>query len=344
MCVAAVSGRPFFSIVIATRNNAGRTLGRAIESVRAQTLQDLEVVIVDDGSTDGVSLPVLLSLARELSETLRINVLTQPNGGPGAARNHGVNEACGDFVVFLDDDDEWHPDKLATLKQVIDAERPDFVYTGMEILNAQGRVLSTRVPVAPVHLPEAVQYQCPAVPSVMAFRKAYFERVGGFLTDLMGFEDWALVATVARDLVEGRAQVSVIPLPHTRYYQLPNAMSAGSAWRTLLAKESQLNRKRGLLDYRLSGMPWLKWWLRRNSDTLYTHGIGARDAGSPWVGFGLIGASLCLGPLRTAGYKALAVTVLRLAGLRWQWSDAAPSPVTSRSHRMIGDHGQSMGK
>lgn len=322
---------PFFSVVIATYNNRGRTLRRAVDSVRAQTFQDFELIIVDDGSSDAVSLPSTRALVSELPASIRMRLLTQENAGPGVARNHGVREASGEWVVFLDDDDEWCPEKLARLKETIEAEAPDFVYTGMDILDASGQLVSRRLPVAPAEMLAVVHLECPAVPSVMAFRKSYFEGVGGFRGDLMGFEDWALMATVARDHAERRAKVSAVPATLTRYYQLPTSMSAGSGWRKMLRKELHLNRMRGVLDYGLSGTQWVQWVLRRNSETFYTHGVGARDSGSPMFGLALIGVSLWLWPFRRKGYRALVVAALRLIG---RPTDASASDTGIERHAL----------
>ncbi len=318
---------PYFSVVIATFNNRGRTLGRAIDSIRAQTLRDFEIIIVDDGSSDEESFHIAGVLAGELKPSTGVQVLTQPHAGPGVARNHGVRNAVGEWVVFLDDDDEWDSEKLAHLRCTIERDEPDFVYTGMGIHDSNGQLVSIRVPVAPNDLLKTVRLECPVVPSVMAFRKSYFERTGGFLTDLMGFEDWALLAVVARDCAEGRARVSALTAPLTRYYRLPTSMSAGAAWRTMLRKELRLNGKRGLLDYGLSGASWLRWWLRRYSETFYTHGVGARDSGSPWNSLILIGTSICLWPLRRKSYKALVVAALRVAGKPHRWPSTRDSGI-----------------
>ena len=86
--------------------NGERYLGEALESVRAQTYRPLEIIVADDGSTDGTAAAV----ARYGVE---IRYLWQPNLGPAAARNLGLRTAQGEFVAFLDQDDLWHPEKLA---------------------------------------------------------------------------------------------------------------------------------------------------------------------------------------------------------------------------------------
>jgi hypothetical protein len=80
---------------------------RALDSIAAQTFYDFEAIIVDDGSTDGGG-----EIAGQYADA-RMRVLCQENAGPGAARNRGIAEARGEFIAFLDADDEWRPEYLA---------------------------------------------------------------------------------------------------------------------------------------------------------------------------------------------------------------------------------------
>ena len=92
--------------VVIPAYNAEAYLRQAIDSVLAQTHSDLELLVVDDGSTDG---------SRELAESVddrRVSVVSGPNRGPGFARNIGLRNAAGSFVAFLDADDYWLPEKL----------------------------------------------------------------------------------------------------------------------------------------------------------------------------------------------------------------------------------------
>ncbi|MBV9904900.1 MAG: glycosyltransferase family 2 protein [Alphaproteobacteria bacterium] len=104
--------RPFFSVVIPVYNRAHLLVG-ALESVLAQTEQDFEIVVVDDGSTDDPKAVIDAFADR------RIRYIRRANGGGGAARNTGLDEVRGDFVAMLDSDDAFLPNHLATQRKLL---------------------------------------------------------------------------------------------------------------------------------------------------------------------------------------------------------------------------------
>lgn len=97
---------PRVSVIIPLYNKAPY-VRRALDSIAAQTFGDFELIIVDDGSTDE-SVTVV-----ESYKDARLRLLRQQNAGPGAARNRGIAESAGEFIAFLDADDEWLPEYLA---------------------------------------------------------------------------------------------------------------------------------------------------------------------------------------------------------------------------------------
>jgi hypothetical protein len=99
--------------------NKRRWIHRALDSIAAQTFTDYELLVVDDGSTDGET----QNLAHYNDRRFRL--ITQSNAGPGAARNRGIAEAKGELLAFLDADDEWLPNYLKDSIQLLDASRSD---------------------------------------------------------------------------------------------------------------------------------------------------------------------------------------------------------------------------
>ena len=99
-----MNARPSFSVIIAVYNGAA-TLGRAIESVLAQSYTQHEVIVVDDGSTDDTA-----QVAQRFGDAVRY--VRQDNAGVSAARNAGARHAGGEWLAFLDADDWYYPDRL----------------------------------------------------------------------------------------------------------------------------------------------------------------------------------------------------------------------------------------
>jgi len=124
------------SIVIPLYNKAPY-IGRALDSIRAQTFGDYEVIVVDDGSTDGGS-----DLVIGYGDA-RIRLVRQANAGPGPARNRGISEAASPFVTFLDADDEWMPSFLEKSLGLLDHYGPEVAcVTSSYLLEALGRSMT----------------------------------------------------------------------------------------------------------------------------------------------------------------------------------------------------------
>lgn len=118
-----------FSIVTPVYNSAP-FLHACIRSVRAQSFSDWELLLVDDGSTDGSS----LQLDRFAAEDRRLQVFHQQNSGQFYARQVGIRHARGEYLLFLDSDDELEPDCLRTINAALDSENTDILlYTGRTV-------------------------------------------------------------------------------------------------------------------------------------------------------------------------------------------------------------------
>jgi glycosyltransferase involved in cell wall biosynthesis len=126
---------PRFSVVIAAYN-AERMIAAAVRSVLAQTCAELELIVVDDGSTDRTAAVV------GGFDDPRVRLLAQSNRGPAAARNAGIAAAAGVYIGFLDSDDLWMPDYLELTGSALDAaDNPGFAYTDAYVFDdGSGRV------------------------------------------------------------------------------------------------------------------------------------------------------------------------------------------------------------
>jgi glycosyltransferase involved in cell wall biosynthesis len=106
-----VSYTPFVSVVIPTHDRS-QQVNAALESVLAQTYRELEVIIIDDGSTDGTEEIIQGLVSKEADRGKPIRYFFQANQGPSVARNKGIEQAHGEWIAFLDSDDTWLPEKL----------------------------------------------------------------------------------------------------------------------------------------------------------------------------------------------------------------------------------------
>ena len=183
---------PRVSVIIPVFNVA-RTIAPAIDSVRAQTLSDFEIIAADDGSTDD-SLEVLQRYANT------VKVLRQENRGPSAARNFAVANSSGELLAFLDGDDWWKPEFLATMVAARDHE-PQCVmaYCDLQLVDSLGRPFPTALRMSDGHAPtleEMLERLWPIVPSGVIIRRAALDAVGGYPEALRAFEDvylWLLL-------------------------------------------------------------------------------------------------------------------------------------------------------
>ncbi len=114
--------RPRVSVIIPVYNT-GDYLNDALESVRKQTLQYIEVIAIDDGSTDSSA-----GILKEWSSKMNIIILAKKNAGQAAARNDGLDIAAGDYIYFLDSDDWIEPDTLERCVSECDRHNLDFVF------------------------------------------------------------------------------------------------------------------------------------------------------------------------------------------------------------------------
>lgn len=117
---------PRFSIIVPVYN-AGTKLETCIGSVRGQTFNDFELILIDDGSTDGSGSICDLNAA----DDARVKVIHQGNQGVSSARNAGIDAACGDIVLFVDSDDSIEKDLLSEIDSKMNREM-DVLFFGVD--------------------------------------------------------------------------------------------------------------------------------------------------------------------------------------------------------------------
>ncbi len=188
-----MSVSPLVSVVVANYNY-GRFLPEALESVLAQTYENVEVTVVDDGSTDE---------SREVLRRYesRVRVISQENQGVSAARNRGIAESTGTLIAFLDSDDVWLEDKLARQVELFDDDSVRMVYTGLRYVDIDGRDLGTMLDGSCGDvLEELALLRGPGVPatgSTAVIRRSALEKVGLFDESLSTSADWDMWRRIA---------------------------------------------------------------------------------------------------------------------------------------------------
>lgn len=162
--------------------NGGETLEKAIESVRAQTLAPEEILVVDDGSTDG---------SAQLAEKLGCKVIRQENRGVAAARNVLLKEADGEVIALLDHDDAWTKEKLATQIAKLETSGVALVHSDCRFHYDDETVKERRLKIHPDH--DAFEHVLPdnrIITSSAVFYRDLMIEAGGFAEDLSRCSDW----------------------------------------------------------------------------------------------------------------------------------------------------------
>ena len=181
---------PAVSVVVAAYN-AAAFIGDTLASVFAQTFEDFELVLVNDGSPDTAELESALAPYLE-----RIVYLKQENRGAGAARNRALREARAPLVAFLDADDQWLPRYLEEQVAFLESEGHDLVYADAEIFGDSSRAGRTFMENAPsegeVNFASLVSGRCNVITSGVVARKALVLEVGLFDEGLRNSQDFDL--------------------------------------------------------------------------------------------------------------------------------------------------------
>jgi glycosyltransferase involved in cell wall biosynthesis len=207
---------PEVSVIIPCYNH-GHYLGHALHSVLAQIYTDWEAIVVDDGSTDDTA-----AVAASITDP-RIRYIYQEHQGLSAARNTGIGEAQGEYLGFLDADDEWEPEFLARCVGVLQQDDSlGFVYTRAVLVDLQG----TYYPqlegqaLAPQEFLQQLEKGGFFPVHAVLVRREVLAAIGRFDTDLTSVEDWDLWLRISKHY-----RVRSIDEPLARYRVYPGSMS-----------------------------------------------------------------------------------------------------------------------
>lgn len=212
---------PLISVSIPVYNGE-RTIRETIESVLHQTIPDLELIIINDGSSDRT-----LEVVSEIEDP-RLRVFSYPNAGQAASRNLGLSQARGDYISFIDADDLWTPDKLEAQFNALQAN-PDaaVAYSWTDWIDESGNFLrpASRGTHSGDVLAILLLNDFIGSGSNALIRTEALRAVGGFDESLPPAEDWDLWLRLAR-----RYCFVAVPQPHVLYRQLTQSASV-NVWK-----------------------------------------------------------------------------------------------------------------
>jgi glycosyltransferase involved in cell wall biosynthesis len=329
------TGALLVSVVIPAFN-ASSTIDETLRSVRSQSHRQLEIIVVDDGSTDGT----VVIVKRHAAQDSRITIITQRNAGVAAARNAGWQAARADFIAFIDADDLWTPCKIARqLQAIIDGgKRTGLVYSWYDWIDTNSRVSARSDPV--FHAGEVLDYLCQGNfigngSSALVRREALIA-ANGFESGLRasgaeGCEDLLFYCRVAE-----KYHFAVVPEYQIGYRYLPNNMSSNMtrmfrSW-MLVADEiaTRHPERTALLDQGFRN--YARWLLRR-----------ALTGGQLWYFASILGLLCGRDPLLALRVAVRDVPRDIVSEVWWKWRNlrhrAIRHPFSSFA---IGDPNQSL--
>ncbi len=176
---------PLVSVVIPAYNRASK-IGPAVESVLSQSFRDLEVIVVDDGSKDGTPAAARALIARDA----RVRVIELgTNRGAQAARNAGIRAAAGEWIAFLDSDDQWLPGSLQTRLEAVRRENVSVVHSGCRKINPDGSTVIYSDPIRGRAYRTVLSGPAPMFQGLLV-KKTALERIGYLDESIAGYQEW----------------------------------------------------------------------------------------------------------------------------------------------------------
>ena len=225
--------QPLISCIIPAYNGE-RYLHETLDSIIAQTYRPIEIIVADDGSTDGTAAVVGNYL-------YQVRYLFQSNAGTAAACNLGLGAMQGEFIAFLAHDDLWHPEKLKRQMERIQA-RPELAACVTHVKNFWSPEL--RPEEIPAHDPRVLKPVPGYVPQTLLARKTLFDAIGGFKTTLRHADstDWFLRVKEHAAIIELLPDVLVYRRLHRS--NLSRRMASDSRGEYLQLLKDTLDRRR----------------------------------------------------------------------------------------------------
>ncbi len=208
---------PLISVVVPAYN-VEKTIQETIQSIQQQTFSDFELIVINDGSTDG-TLDVINSI-----QDPRLKVFSYENAGLPEARNRGIDRSSGGFITFIDADDLWTPDKLE-LQLAALQKHPEagLVYSWTSFMSSEGKEFSKDVPVffeGNVY-PQLLVGNFINSGSNAMLRREAIESVGKFDASLRSIEDWEYWLRVA-----AKWSFALVPKYQILYRQSSSSMAS----------------------------------------------------------------------------------------------------------------------
>lgn len=214
--------------------NRAELLRSAIRSVLNQTFQDFEIVVIDDASKDNTK-EIVSSFNDKRMKYIRHEV----NKGEAGARNTGVTSSSGQYIAFIDDDDEWLPEKLQMQVDLIESSSPSVgvVYTGAFILNKiSGRMKDQIIPAKRGYILNELLLRNFLILSTVLIKKECFEKVGLFDKNIISGPDYDMWIRISR-----KYHFEYIKEPLVKYYLHENRLS-NQLEKTIVGLESIIRK------------------------------------------------------------------------------------------------------
>lgn len=205
-------GHKFKFAVIIPCYNLGHMIEDAVKSIMRQTIDSVQIIVVDDASPDpdGTTMPMLKSLEAHVEVVYR-----KKNGGASAARNTGIKVANADYILCLDSDDTIMPTYLEEAYNIFEMDK------SIGVVAPYARLKGERIGIwrtkDNVGIPEALLSS--PIPNASCYRKEAWKEIEGYDEDMRGYEDWEFWISI----LEKGWQIRVIPRPHYIYFNRPGS-------------------------------------------------------------------------------------------------------------------------